>query len=165
MIETVRPTPPRRDRQRAQGHGKFAACGTRRLAACWIALAAFAQLPAPSAASEQDDCLMLHAAAMADDDVVRAKGMLELGVDVDCRDHQDSDTTPLMKAALGAGVGVAQLLIEHGADINAVDQHGWTALRYATSTRDQLAKAGPSFADLVKRLTAIIDLLRSKGAH
>ena len=44
--------------------------------------------------------------------------------------------TPLHTAVLAGDRVMVGLLIERGADVNAVTENGWTALRYATSKGD-----------------------------
>ena len=54
------------------------------------------------------------------------KLLIEAGIDVDSRDLYDQ--TPLMYAYSLGYIGAANTLMEHGADINAVDNFGNTAL-------------------------------------
>lgn len=47
---------------------------------------------------------------------------------IDARD--DEGATPLHRAAINNNLAIAELLLEHKADINARDNHGFTALMY-----------------------------------
>lgn len=67
-------------------------------------------------------------------DVAGARRELSAGVDPNSRDA-DSGYTPLHIAAYSRHAGVVQMLLEAGADPNAVDKHGngplWTAVMQA----------------------------------
>ena len=62
-------------------------------------------------------------------DAVRT--LLELGAPVDKPDR--AETTPLERAVLADEVGIARMLIQHGADVNHVGPSGMTPLLYAAS--------------------------------
>ena len=62
------------------------------------------------------------------------KALIASGADVHDADSRESDMTPLHHAAEWGPkicLQIVNLLIESGADINAKDQQGWTALQYA----------------------------------
>jgi ankyrin repeat protein len=74
------------------------------------------------------------------------KTLLEAGAHVDIRDTQ-YDSTPLHQIAMTRDVAhkaqmlIVSLLIEHGADVNAVNGIGWTALDHAVdSNRVELVR-------------------------
>ncbi len=77
-----------------------------------------------------------------------AKFLLERGVNPNIHYPASNTTMPLHLAAEQGNVEEAQLLLEHGADINGLAQNGWTPLQYA---------AGQSSKELV-------DLLFTNGA-
>jgi ankyrin repeat protein len=80
-------------------------------------------------------------------DAVRA--LLELGAPVDKPDR--ADTTPLERAVLANELGIARMLIQHGADVNHVGPSGMTPLLYAASI---------DFGD-----SAMVKLLLQSGAR
>jgi len=53
----------------------------------------------------------------------------QAGADIDEPDH--TRTTPLIGCAKGGKLEAVEWLLEHGADINAEDQRGRTALEWA----------------------------------
>lgn len=63
------------------------------------------------------------------------KDLLDLGeIDINARDEDGA--TPLMYAAMGGHYTIAQLLLQHGADVDKHDKaSGWTALMQATYYR------------------------------
>ena len=82
-------------------------------------------------------------------------------VSVDCRDA--CSMTPLMHAAMEGSLEAACVLLQHGADTEARDDEGWTALHYA-------AQAGyPLLVEVLLRAGANPDVYAhlppSKGGH
>lgn len=68
--------------------------------------------------------------AVQNNDLARVEQLLNNGVDVNSRNSYDS--TPLMMAAFSDDrLSVARLLIDRGADVNAISREGGTALTHA----------------------------------
>jgi hypothetical protein len=109
------------------------------------------------------DCSEMLAYAYNIDGADRVADKLDLGVPVDCRDPSDNSTA-LMKASESGSVDVVRVLIDHGAEINARDKYGQTAVSMAIMMHDKMEVSGPNFAGNVQRLSAIIDLLRTNHA-
>jgi len=80
------------------------------------------------------------------------KALIDAKADINDADKYESDMTPLHHAAEWGPkicLQLVDLLIEAGADINAKDERGWTALRYAkdrgrTEMVEHLGKLGAS---------------------
>ena len=84
-----------------------------------------------------DDDAELHTAARSGD-LFNIKRLLGQNVDVNIR--RPDQSTPLMVAAMSNQIEAVALLIERGADINAENEGGETALSWATHThRDPAA--------------------------
>jgi ankyrin repeat protein len=66
------------------------------------------------------------------------KRFLDSGVDPD--ESDDNGSTPLMAASRFGYIGIAELLIEKGADINAQNSWGWTALQQACNGKIDVIK-------------------------
>jgi hypothetical protein len=73
------------------------------------------------------------------------KLLIDHGADVNARD--DTDETPLHRAARSGQITRASLLLDHGADVNARDKGKWTPLDIAMLFREQ----------------AMADFLRARG--
>jgi len=80
-------------------------------------------------------------------EIPKLQAMLELGVDVNARDADDRSA--LLLGVLNGRSDVVELLLAHGANVNAADRNGTTPLQAAVSTHQ----------------TAIAATLRAAGAH
>ena len=74
--------------------------------------------------------------AVNTNDFNSVKKLAAKGVDVNARDEGGS--TPLMRAAVNGNTDVAKLLLDHGADVNVQDRHGWSALHFAAQKYDEV---------------------------
>jgi len=127
-----------------------------------------------------DGWLPLHLAAHFGKEEA-ARVLLNKGADVSARSTNALTNTALHAAAAGRAVGVAKLLIDHGANVNARQQAGWCPLHAAAQNGDvALAKllidAGadvgvradnqqrPLDLALLKGQQAMVDLLEGHGA-
>jgi ankyrin repeat protein len=71
---------------------------------------------------------LLDAVVMSD--ISRARELLKQGADVNARDKEHQET-PVILAAKFAGAGMVRMLLEVGAEVDARDGWGRTALFYA----------------------------------
>src|SRR5688572_14932602 len=98
---------------------------------CLLVLTA---LLASTAAIAQGDprggCDNLQGQAMAGD-VEGINQALTSGADIECRQEIFDEATSLILAARGGHAEAVRLLLARGADMNARDRAGWTALRHA----------------------------------
>src|SRR5215470_3213790 len=62
-------------------------------------------------------------------DLRRVRDLLQLGADPNARD--DELRTPIFSAVLGGSLALLGLLLESRAEVDARDEHGWTALHVA----------------------------------
>jgi ankyrin repeat protein len=62
-------------------------------------------------------------------DLLRVRDLLARGASPDARDGEGRP--PLVSAILGNSVALVGLLLESKADVNAIDEHGWTPLHFA----------------------------------
>ena len=122
------------------------------------AFAAMSPLAYAQDRSEYNRCLELHAAAYSNE-VNTIEDVLIQGADVNCRNKEDGNSTPLMSAAGSGNLDATKALIEHGAAVDARDDHGQTALMRAQRTRDALAEKLPMVAG---RFDQVIAYLKTK---
>lgn len=67
-------------------------------------------------------------------DLKKVKQALKNGALSDAR-YKQSNKTPLIVAAANGDTAICKLLLSFGANVNAKDKNGWTALHYATRDR------------------------------
>jgi ankyrin repeat protein len=90
--------------------------------------------------------------------VAMVRALLAHGADVNGKNR--GEQTALMEAARNGQVEIVRFLIDTGADVNAVDYLGYTAIKNAQRTVDE-----PAFGDsFTKPYRDIVALLRSAGA-
>jgi ankyrin repeat protein len=105
--------------------------------------------PSLAGAHSPDGFTALHYPAFfgGTDAAATARVLLEAGADVDARSDNDLWVHPLHSAVAGNHDDVVELLLEAGADVRAVQRHGYTpihgaAQNGATVTVDRLLAAG-----------------------
>ncbi len=84
---------------------------------------------------------------------VLAQKLVELGADVNWKD--ETLKTALHCAAVGGNSAIVALLLDHQADVNAQEKHGFTALDFAKVNQLQLPQ---------EQIDQMIDILRAHGA-
>ena len=65
-----------------------------------------------------------------------AEGLLDAGADVEAASRNDMGARPLHSAAAGRHLDVSRLLIERGADVNALEHGGYVPLHQAAQNGD-----------------------------
>ena len=107
--------------------------------------------------------------------------LLNKGAKADSRSNNAMQNTALHAAAAGRAAGVAALLVDHGASVNARQHGGWTPLHAAAQNGDielarTLVEAGadvnaraenrqsPLDLALIKGQQAMVDWLEARGA-
>lgn len=65
-----------------------------------------------------------------------AEALIARGADVRVRSQNPMRNTPLHAAAAGRSKDAVRVLLEHGADVNAPQEGGWTALHAASQNGD-----------------------------
>ena len=76
--------------------------------------------------------------AVSDNDVEHVKKILSMGFDPNCGDYDHR--TPLHIAVAVKNLEIAKLLIEHGADVHAVDRFGGTPMSDAQARAPRFGK-------------------------
>jgi ankyrin repeat protein len=94
--------------------------------------------------------------------------LLAAGADVNARSNNALAVQPLHSATAGGHDDVVAVLVDAGADVNAVQVHGWTPLHGAAKTGslvsvERLLAAGADPAARNDDGTAAIDLARTGG--
>ncbi len=89
--------------------------------------------------------------ASRDGDVEKVKELLEAGADANSATEM-LGVTALCVAALNGEMGIVEILLENGADVDFMDDIGWTALNWAISY---------TLASIVRRTEAVKILLRA----
>lgn len=84
---------------------------------------------------------------------VIAQKLVELGADVNWKD--ETLKTVLHCAAVGGNPDIVALLLDHQADVNAQEKHGFTALDFAEGNQLQLPQ---------EQIDQLVNILRSHGA-
>lgn len=92
---------------------------------------------AQASAYSSDGFTALHYAAFFSGDVDVATALLEAGVEVDAVARNAQKVTPLHSAVAGRHTAIIHLLLAHGANVNARQQGGETALMGAAQNGDE----------------------------
>ena len=105
--------------------------------------------------------------AIRDGDPTAVQELLKGGAGLHLQSRNESGDTPLMAAALHADAGVLELLLKSGAEVNATNQAGVTALMRAATfeekTRLLVAKGAEVKARSQMGNTAILLAARKPG--
>jgi ankyrin repeat protein len=96
----------------------------------------------------QDGWTPLHLACFFNHPAV-AEALILSGADVQARSRNAMQNAPLHAAAAGRSRDSVRILLEHGADVNAQQEGGWTALHAASQNGD----------------VEMVQLLIASGAH
>lgn len=94
--------------------------------------------------------------------------LLNKGAKADVRSANAIENTPLHAAAAGRAAGVATLLLDHGAGVNARQQGGWTPLHAAAQNGDiefarTLVEAGADVNARADNRQSALDLALTRG--
>ena len=96
----------------------------------------------------QDGWTPLHLACFFNHPAI-AEALILSGADVQARSRNAMQNAPLHAAAAGRSRESVRILLEHGADVNAQQEGGWTALHAASQNGD----------------VEMVQLLIASGAH
>lgn len=83
----------------------------------------------------QDGWTPLHLACFFNQPAI-AESLILRGADVQARSRNSMQNAPLHAAAAGRSRESVRILLEHGADVNAKQEAGWTALHAASQNGD-----------------------------
>jgi uncharacterized protein len=96
----------------------------------------------------QDGWTPLHLACFFNHPAI-AEALILYGADVQARSRNPMQNAPLHAAAAGRSREAVRILLQHGADVNAKQEGGWTALHAASQNGD----------------VEMVQLLIASGAH
>ena len=88
-------------------------------------------------AHSADGWTLLHLAAFFGHPEL-AKALLNHGADINSRSTNSMKNTPLHAAVAGRKANVVQVLLDRGAEVNALQEGGWTALHGAAQSGDRV---------------------------
>jgi len=129
----------------------------------WLLLCAAVSILPLSARSGNDDGAIFQ--AIRNNDVLLAHKLIEDGASAS--QARPDGTTPLMHAALYSNVPCMRLLMEHGADPNAANAAGATALMWSVHDPEKVALLLDKGADVKARTkagrTALLIAARQQG--
>jgi hypothetical protein len=123
---------------------------------------ASAQFPAEDLASHRRGLCEFLQAAAGRNDVEGLEEQIDFGANIECRMSWDYDgATPLVIAASRGGADAVRFLIEQGAEVNARDRKGLTALGHARSGLKNAVKG----SEEARKFALTIELLNQADAE